>query len=306
MQRLLIILLPNLLIPVLTHAHKWKRHRVEYSFGIGATNFLGDLGGANQQGTNGLRDFELKATRMGAVLGYRYQLGESWFARGNFNYVMVSGDDALTEEPARNARQLSFRSHLLELSGQMEYMLVKQKSGHLYRLRGVRGKSWFRFEVYVFGGIGGLWYNPQSRNPDGDWVSLKNLNTEGQGLPGGPKDYSGFTVVVPYGIGIRRNLGGSTRQGMWTIGLELSMRKTFSDYIDDVSDVYYNDGGSIAIAEAYGEEAGYFHDPSGVYATGGFGEDQIRGDKSDKDAYMMGIISINYKIGRRRRNLPKF
>ncbi|MCB9360527.1 MAG: hypothetical protein H6587_08075 [Flavobacteriales bacterium] len=308
MQKIFILLITILLIPVLTHAQKWKRNRVEYSFGIGATNFLGDLGGANQVGTNGLRDFELQATRMGAVLGYRYQLGESWFVRGNFDYVMVSGDDALTEEPARNSRQLSFRSHLLELSGQLEYMLVKQKSGHLYRLRGVRGKSWFRFEVYVFAGIGGLWYNPQSRNQDGDWVSLKNLNTEGQGLPGGPKDYSGMTVVVPYGLGIRRNLGGSTRQGMWTIGLELSMRKTFSDYIDDVSNVYYDNS---AIQAEYGDEAAYFADPSGLYH--GLVDDgkggkigQQRGDKDDKDAYMMGIISLNYKIGRRRRNLPKF
>jgi uncharacterized protein DUF6089 len=308
MQRIFIILITILLIPVLSNAQKWKRNRVEYSFGLGATNFLGDLGGRDQVGTNGIQDFELRATRMGAVLGYRYQLGESWFARGNFNYVMVSGDDALTEEPARNARQLSFRSHILELSGQLEYMLVKQKSGHLYRLRGVRGKSWFRFEVYVFGGLGGIWFNPQSRNQAGDWVSLKNLNTEGQGLPGGPKDYSGFTVVVPYGIGLRRNLGGSTRQGMWTIGLELSMRKTFSDYIDDVSDVYYSDGDKspLAIAEAYGEEALYFHDPSGLYNEGGYTEPQQRGDKSDNDAYMMGIISLNYKIGRRRRNLPKF
>ena len=308
MQRILIILITILLFPVLTQAQKWKRNRVEYSFGIGATNFLGDLGGANQVGTNGMKDLEIRATRMGAVLGYRYQLGRDWFVRGNFNYVMVSGDDALTEEPARSARKLSFRSHLLELSGQMEYMLVKQKSGHLYRLRGVRGKSWFRFEVYLFGGIGGLWYNPQSRNPDGDWVSLKNLNTEGQGLPGGPKDYSGLTVVVPYGIGLRRNLGGSVRQGMWTLGIELSMRKTFSDYIDDVSGYYYNDPekSPSAIAEAYGEEALYFHDPSGVYNLDGFGEPQQRGDKSDKDAYMMGIISLNYKIGRRRRNLPKF
>jgi len=304
MQRTLIILITILLFPVLTHAQKWKRNRVEYSFGIGATNFLGDLGGANQVGTNGLKDLEIRATRMGAVLGYRYQLGRDWFVRGNFNYVMVSGDDALTEEPARASRKLSFRSHLLELSGQIEYMLVRQKSGHLYRLRGVRGKSWFRFEVYVFGGVGGLWYNPQSRNPDGDWVSLKNLNTEGQGLPGGPKDYSGLTVVIPYGIGLRRNLGGSTRQGMWTLGLELSMRKTFSDYIDDVSDVYY---GSDAITDAYGELAGYLSDPSGVYKDmNDFGEPQQRGDKSDKDAYMMGIISLNYKIGRRRRNLPKF
>ena len=175
MRNLLIILSTIILLPALSSAQKWKRHRVEYSFGIGATNFLGDLGGADQVGTNGLQDFELSMTRMGGVLGYRYQLGEDWFLRGNFNYVMVAGDDALTKEPARNSRKLSFRSHILELSAQGEYMLVKQKSGHLYRLRGVRGKSWFRFEVYVFGGIGGIWFNPQSRNPQGEWVSLKIL-----------------------------------------------------------------------------------------------------------------------------------
>ncbi len=302
MRNLLIVLFTIILLPALSSAQKWKRHRVEYSFGIGATNFLGDLGGADQIGTNGLRDFELSMTRMGGVLGYRYQLGEDWFVRGNFNYVMVAGDDALTKEPSRNRRQLSFRSHILELSAQGEYMLVKQKSGHLYRLRGVRGKSWFRFEVYVFGGIGGIWYNPQSRNPKGDWVTLKDLNTEGQGLAGGPKDYSGFTFVMPYGLGIRRNLGGNARQGLFAIGLELSMRKTFSDYIDDVSDVYY-DGN--ALKDAYGEEAAYFGDPSGKNSIG-YAEAQQRGDKTDKDTYMMGIISLNYKPQKRRRNLPKF
>ena len=304
MKKILITLVAIMLLPSVSDAQKWKRNRVEYSFGIGATNFLGDLGGADQVGTNGLRDFEIEMTRMGAVLGYRYQLGESWFVRGNFDYVMVAGDDALTAEPARHRRKLSFRSHLLELSAQGEYMLVKQKSGHMYRLRGVRGKSWFRFEVYVFGGIGGIWFNPQSRNKQGDWVSLKDLNTEGQGLPGGPKDYTGFTVVMPYGIGLRRNLGGNARQGNWAIGLELSMRKTFNDYIDDVSTSYY---GSDFIRAAYGDEAAYFADPSGVYTDHTkYGEPQQRGDKKDNDAYMMGIISLNYKPAKRRRNLPKF
>ncbi len=308
MRSFFILLLTILLFPALSNAQKWKRNRKEYSFGIGATNFLGDLGGANQVGTNGLRDFEITATRMGAVLGYRYQLGEDWFARANFDYVMVAGDDALTKEPARNSRKLSFRSHLLELSVQAEYMLVKQKSGHLYRLRGVRGKSWFRFEVYVFGGIGGIWYDPQSRDTQGNWVNLRPMHTEGQGLPGGPKQYTGFTFVMPYGIGFRRNLGGSTREGLWAIGIELSMRKTFSDYIDDVSNVYYDNG---AIQAAYGDEAAYFADPSGKYhglIDDGSGNKigQQRGDVKDKDAYMLGVVSINFKPGKRRRNLPKF
>ena len=41
----------------------WKRNRQEYFFGGGATNFLGDLGGANQIGTHGIKDFNWPAVR---------------------------------------------------------------------------------------------------------------------------------------------------------------------------------------------------------------------------------------------------
>jgi hypothetical protein len=299
-----------LLLPEVSEAQKWKRQRVEYSLGFGATNFLGDLGGRDQVGTNFVQDFELKATRYAASLGYRYQLGKDWYLKGNLIYAKVSGADNLTEQPARSQRQLNFKSNIVELSAQLEYMLIKQKTGHLYRLRGVRGKSWFRFEVYLLAGIGGIWYDPQG-DKNGEWYRLAPLNTEGQGLPGGPDDYSGFTAVVPYGIGIRRNLSGGSRSrhfGSWSISLELTMRKTFSDYIDDVSTSYYSDGDKdpSLIFDTGGENALYFHDPSGRYNNGGYGEAQQRGDDSDKDAYMLGIISINYKPARKRRNLPKF
>jgi len=306
-RQILLIITLLLLTFSIADAQTWKRQRVEYTFGLGATNFLGDLGGANQIGTNGLRDLEPSATRFALGLGYRYQLGKDWFVKANLGYMMFSGNDALTKEPFRNARQLNFRSHVIELSAQAEYMLIKQKSGHLYKLRGVRGKSWFRFEVYLFGGVGGIWFDPQGKDQNGNWHRLKPLHTEGQGLPGGPKQYSGFSLVIPYGVGIRRNLGGSARMrsfSQWSISLELSMRKTFTDYIDDVSTYYY---GSDFIGEAYGEKAAYFADPSGkVTDHNAFGEPQQRGDKDDNDAYMLGMISVNYKISKRRRNLPKF
>jgi Domain of unknown function (DUF6089) len=311
MQKVFILLLTILLLPVFSQAQKWKRQRVEYSFGLGATNFLGDLGGRNQVGTDFIMDFELKSTRYAASLGYRYQIGKDWYTKLNLIYARVSGNDNLTKEPARARRELSFKSEIIELSGQLEYMLIKQKSGHLYRLRGVRGKKWFRFEVYLLGGIGVIWYDPKSTDRNGNWQRLAPLNTEGQGLPGGPKDYSQFTAVIPYGIGIRRNLSGGARSrhfGSWSISLELTMRKTFSDYIDDVSTDYYADGDKnpSAIKDAYGDQAFYFHDPSGDMQNGGFGEPQQRGDRTDKDAYMLGILSINYKPARKRRNLPKF
>jgi len=298
------------LVPSLSNAQRWKRQRVEYSFGVGAANFLGDLGGADKIGTNGFEDFELSTTRYALQAGYRYRILRDLYVKGGLTYAEVRGSDYLTEEPARRMRELTFESHLVELGAQLEYMLIRQKSGHLYRLRGVRGKSWFRFEVYLFGGIGGLWYNPTAKAPDGDWFSLRDMHTEGQGLPGGPEQYSGLTFVLPYGIGIRRSLGGagSRRFSPWSITLELSMRKTFSDYIDDVSDVYYDND---KIRANYGNDAAYFADPSGNFS--GLVDDgdgnligQQRGDKDDNDAYMLGIIAINYKIQKRRRNLPKF
>ncbi len=302
MQKLFILILTILLLPIFSQAQKWKRQRVEYCFGIGATNFLGDLGGRDQQGTDGIMDYEWRATRWAIGLGYRYQIGRDWFVKGNAYYVLVSGDDTLTREPARARRQLKFKSHVVELSAQLEYLLVRQKSGHIYRLRGVRGKSWFRFEVYALAGIGGIWFNPKGEQGQ-NWQSLRPLHTEGQGLPGGPNQYKAFSLVFPYGIGIKRNLGGSVRSrhfGSWNLTLELTLRKTFTDYLDDVSTVYYD---PEAIRAAYGDEAAYFSNPSGIHGTE---PGQQRGDETDKDAYLMGIIGINYKPARRRRNLPKF
>lgn len=309
MRKLILLIIVIVISYHISLAQRWKRQRVEYSLGFGASNFLGDLGGRDQIGTNFIWDYEWAATRYSASLGYRYQIGKDWYVKGNFIYALLSGDDDLTKELARARRKLNFKSNIFELSVQLEYMLIKQKTGHLYRLRGVRGKRWLRSEVYVFGGVGGIYYDPHGER-NGNWYRLAPLNTEGQGLPGGPKDYNQFTVAIPYGIGIRRSISGgpgSRHFGSWSISLELSARKTFSDYIDDVSTYYYNDGGSVTIANAYGENAGHFHDPSGDYANGGYGELQQRGDYSDKDAYLLGIISLNYKpANRRRRNLPKF
>ena len=58
---------------------RWKAYRYEWSAGIGASNFLGDLGGANQIGTNGFKDLELSLTRPSFTVGLKYKLTESPF-----------------------------------------------------------------------------------------------------------------------------------------------------------------------------------------------------------------------------------
>ena len=42
-------------------------------YGIGAANFLGELGGANQIGTHFVKDFEFSMTRPSAAIAYRYK-----------------------------------------------------------------------------------------------------------------------------------------------------------------------------------------------------------------------------------------
>jgi hypothetical protein len=310
MQRVILLLLALAFIPLVSHAQKWKRQRKEYSFGIGVTNFLGDLGGRNQVGSNFVQDLDVKATRYAIGLGYRYQIERDFYLKGDLNYVQVSGSDALTLEPSRSARNLNFKSNMIELVGVVEYKFIRQKSGHIYKLKGVKGKRWFKFEVYALVGIGALWYSSKGQK-DGKWYGLAALNTEGQGLPNGIKDYSQFTAVIPYGIGFRRSLGGGARSrsfGSWSISLELTMRKTFSDYIDDVSNTYYDsEGVGFNNAPDASAEMLYFADPSDTYNNGGYSEPQQRGNVRDKDAYMLGIIAVNYKPARRRkRYLPKF
>ncbi|MDB3887423.1 DUF6089 family protein [bacterium] len=298
----LLLLITFLLFAQFSTAQRWKRHRTEYCFGVGFSNFLGDLGGKDGIGTNDFRDFEYTATRIGGLgFGYRYQLSPDFYTKVNLMYSMVSGSDALTSDPSRSARELSFTTDIVELSGQFEYKFIKKKTGHLYRLRGVRGKSWFRFEMYVFAGIGAIWFNPRAQ-VDGTWHRLSPLNTEGQGLPGGPSDYSNFTLVVPYGIGISRNLTTGRGFNSWSIGLELSMRHTFTDYLDDVSTTYYDEK---LIQEAYGDVAAHFSDPSdGTSGVTHHGEQ--RGDPANRDVFMLAVISVNYKFTKRRRNMPKF
>jgi len=48
--------------------------RYEVYLGAGATNFLGELGGANRIGTHFVRDLEFSMTRPEFSLGIRYKI----------------------------------------------------------------------------------------------------------------------------------------------------------------------------------------------------------------------------------------
>jgi len=274
---------------------------------FGASNFLGELGGANQIGTFFVKDLEFAATRPSAAIGYRYKFNRFLALKGGLHYLLLSGNDNLTQEPFRNNRNLSFRSHIFELSAQGEFFFTKESQGHLYRIKNAKGKKNYKIQGYVFAGVGVFYYNPQAKY-HGKWVNLRPLSTEGEGLPGGPKKYSPVSVCIPYGIGLSEGIGKD-----WSIGIEVGIRKTFTDYIDDVSGNYYD---NAVIRETKGQMAADLADPSihrmpaemGGDSNGGWqaAAGQQRGDPTHKDAYLFTNITVTYKLKTRRRIKSKF
>lgn len=276
---------------------RWKAYRYEWSAGIGASNFLGELGGANQIGTNGFKDLELSLTRPALTVGLRYKLTPFFSIHSHLTYGHVRGDDKLTEEPFRRNRNLNFKSDILEFNVNFEAALLSQREGGLYRLRGVRRSNSFEGSLYGFLGIGVFHFNPKGQLGD-KWYALQPLGTEGQGISQARDKYKRTQICVPIGIGARYFFNRR-----WGVGLEFGIRKTFTDYIDDVSKTYYDIN---SIAQASGDIAAQLSDPSlGLFETSTL-EGQQRGDPRDKDAYMFAIFSLHYKIRTGRSNFPVF
>jgi hypothetical protein len=288
------------------HSQAWRYVRNEVSFGVGASNFLGDLGGSKGIGTHGIKDLRIKPTRPSLMAGYKFMITPAMSVRGTAIWGYVSGDDALTKNEIRNTRNLSFRSMIGEFSALFEYYPGGDRVVPNYKVTGIAGTKSITFIPYFFTGIGMTFFNPKAKF-NGDWVALQPLGTEGQGLAGRPDRYKRITVCVPIGAGLKYMI-----DKQWSISLEMSLRYTFTDYMDDVSTSYYKPD---EIEAAYGSVAAELsdrtNDPSkgitGVVALpdGRYNYLQ-RGNPKYNDAYMFAIISVHYRFKKGQSYIPKF
>ena len=303
----------------------WKKHRVEWSGGLGASNFLGDLGGRDRVGSDFIYDMEPTKTNLALTFNHLYYLGRKAAIRSNLTYARLSADDKLTKEPSRNNRNLNFQSHVWEASVLLELQVKKERRGNIYNLRSSTGRRLglksAGVGIYGLAGIGVLAFNPKSRDQNGKMTALHPLHTEGQGLiynhpllgvVEGPKQYKRVAVVLPIGAGLKIPINRD-----WGMKVEAMYRFTFTDYIDDVSGVYFQ---NRVIAENYGSTASYFADPAIIGHETHGPEDgdvngtesflaqtfagQMRGDATDKDGYLIATVSVYksiYTAKRRRR-----
>ena len=253
------------LIPMLAHSQTLRKD-VEIGAMLGAMNYIGDL---NSQSAAG------KMNVAGSAL-LRYDFHSRWAVQFGFAYGNIEGGNP----DAIEKRNLSFRSHIIEGSLTVQFNFVPYQTGAYAK----------RFTPYMFAGIGVFGFNPKTLY-NGNWYELQPLCTEGQGLSQYPdrKPYSLIQLSVPFGLGFKCRIGR-----YFTIGAEYGFRKTWTDYLDDVSTTYVDGELLTANTEAM---AAILADRSGeidldhAYAPG-----TQRGDDSLNDWYAFFGLSLTVKL----------
>ncbi len=295
-----------LILPQLCNAQTWRGMRHEVYFGVGAANFLGDLGGARGVATHNIKDLKLQSTRPTFQGGYKYMLFPSLSVKAQYTWGMLSGDDAITKNPIRNDRNLSFRSFINEIAVMAQYYPGEERIHPAYKIRGISGNRKFSVMPYFFAGFGISFFNPKALY-NGVWTTLQPLHTEGQGLAGRPEIYKRYTMSFPFGAGLKYLI---TKQ--WAISFEMSLRYTLSDYIDDVSTSYYHKSELLAaFGQASADLSDRTLDPDNGFTgvityANGINNYLQRGDPRWNDAYMFAIFSVHYRINQRTIFIPKF
>ncbi|HMX79244.1 MAG TPA: hypothetical protein PLT49_03420 [Ferruginibacter sp.] len=208
----------------------------EVGFNFGPSFFMGDLGGNSGKGTNNLKDINFEFTKfMKGAFVTMYP--KNWIGiRLAGDYTYLEGDDAIInttgiDELWRKQRNLDFKTTILEGYLAIELfptMLFSRNSEYEPRLR-----------PYVMGGVGVFHFNPQGSLTDAagnkTWYYLHPLRLEGQGMPEYPasKPYKLTQMNIPFGGGLKFFMSDRIN-----VSLEFLYRKTFTDYIDDVSQRY--------------------------------------------------------------------
>jgi Domain of unknown function (DUF6089) len=238
--------------------------QVEIGIFAGIANYNGDLVDKLFEAPKGAVEFSLG-----------YQISSHFAIRGELAFAKVAGADSLSEHAHLRQRNLSFQSPIDEASLQLEYAVfdLDQK----------------RWTPYIFGGFGLFVFNPYTFDKQHNKYFLQKLSTEGEGILNYPRPYSRLQIAIPFGGGVKYLLNDNL-----LLGLEIGLRKTSTDYLDDVSGNYADQTdllrvrGPKAVELAYrgGEVPG--GDPN--YPVKGY----PRGSSKYKDYYYFTGLRLTY------------
>lgn len=260
MQKFVLILL--LLAGIQKNAES-QRHMYIGLFG-GITHYKGDLGST------------LLPSKPNGVGGFSmlFELNHRMIIRTEFNYGKLHGADQLSSK--HRQRNLDFTSKVSEAALMFEYILFD-----LYE---------YKVSPYFFAGVGTFKFSPYTFDSKGNVIMLAEQSTEGQGFYQDRKDYKLQQLCIPFGGGIQWALSPRQR-----LAFEVGIRKTNTDYLDDVSTTYIDQdllsqkkGGTASSIAYRGDELS----GGGSYPA----EGTIRGNPGNKDWYLFSGISYRFSL----------
>ncbi len=276
-----------------------EKTKWEVGFNFGPSVFLGDLGGNSGKGTNDVKDLNFEFTKlMKGVFVTMYP--KNWVGlRLAVDMTYLEGSDDIINttginELWRKQRNLDFKTTVLEGYIALEIfptMWLNRNSDYEPRLR-----------PYGLAGIGVFHFNPKGSiiNASGDktWYNLQPLKLEGQGMAEYPysKPYKLTQINIPLGAGLK--YFASDR---FNLSAELLYRKTFTDYIDDVSKTYvdpnnynkYLSAQDAALAYQLSDKSvGIIYPGMTRYPAG-----TQRGDNKDGDTYISLVVKVGIRLG---------
>jgi hypothetical protein len=263
----------SLLFPLISPAQYFW----DAGFSTGVSNYLGDMGGNELTRRDFVSDMKIDQTRF-SVGGYaRFRLLRNVSIKANLNWARISGDDKLSSNPGRNARNLNFRNDVIQLTAQAQYFFYTVNDlGHTYKHKD-------SFRSYIGIGAGAAYHNPKT-SYQGTWVPLRPLETENV-------RYTKITAVIPASVGFC-----FTFNKIWRIGWDLTWNTTFTDYLDDVSTRYADPSTlssplAVTLANRTGELPGIAPSFAENFTPG-----SKRGDASHNDSYLSSTVEFGYVI----------
>lgn len=282
-------------LPFATFA-QYTEQTSHFEIGItaGPSNFLGDLGGTMGKGRTFLKDNNIPMTKLtvGAFVSYH---PSAWLGfRFALNRGSLEGDDAIINgkggwEEYRKIRNSNFRSKFTEafVIGEIYPTIFTEYDPT---------DNFHKFRPYGVLGVGVFKYNPQGTDPlTGKWVDLQPLHTEGQGFEEYPdrKEYKLTQLNIPVGFGVRYELSDKMN-----LSFEIIHRKTFTDYIDDVSKDYIDPAlfyKYLPLAQA--QLAERMANKTGNPTTRVFNAGDKRGTPKNMDGYYTAGLKLGIRLG---------
>lgn len=230
-------------------------------FEIGATagvaNYIGDLAPTPV----------LKETKGAGGVFARINLSPTWAWTNSLMFAEVSGNDQ--NFSFNSARNLNFKSSITEVASVFEFNYLKYGVGVLDN----------SFTSYLFLGFAFFGFDPIGYY-NGQYYELRNFQTEGPS-----NTYQPYSFAIPFGMGLKWRINRN-----YSFECQFGFRKTYTDYLDDVSKTYPNmqEGSVVAMLS----------DPSILINGGKFVNKNgyKRGNSDFNDWYMIAGVSLSYRF----------